>query len=93
MGYECKGCGAYYESQLKGRCHVHLEHGIAWRKTSKWLKWRENLAKRPSPNHKKSRKPFKVRLIGIFAYKGYLKDLPIFGTLKLDQSGKTRRGD
>lgn len=76
MGYECKRCGAYYESQLKGRCHVHLEHGISWRNALKWLKWRENLAKASRPNAKNSSKSRKAHRIGNFVYKGYLSKSP-----------------
>jgi hypothetical protein len=58
MGYECKRCGAYYESQLKGRCHVHLEHGISWKKTRKALKWRENLVTHTPPSRRRRHRRF-----------------------------------
>ncbi|MBA7602758.1 hypothetical protein ES703_09854 [subsurface metagenome] len=43
------------------------------------LKLRENIRNTPA----QMRKPHKRRLIGKFAYKGYLKELPIFGFLIL----------
>jgi hypothetical protein len=76
MGYECKRCGAYYESQLKGRCHVHLEHGVSWKKALKELKLAENPAKSSCPNGKNVSKSRKAHRIGNFVYKGYLNELP-----------------
>jgi len=77
MGYECKRCGAYYESQLKGRCHVHLEHGVSWKKALRELKLRENLTKRGGPNAQNLRKSLKAHRMGNFIYKGYIRICPI----------------
>lgn len=36
--YRCKRCGWTSPNQLKVKCHVYIEHGIAWRSCLKWVK-------------------------------------------------------
>lgn len=33
-------CGKTFENVLKGRVHVDMEHGVAWRRTRKYLRLR-----------------------------------------------------
>lgn len=87
--YQCKRCEEVYEGLHRSKIHVKEEHGIAWKRTRKELRIVGIHEQLPTSIVGESRKSLKTRLIEVFAYKGYLKDLPVFGSLKLDQSGKS----
>lgn len=36
--YQCRRCDATYPNLLKAKCHVYLEHGIAWKKVRSYLR-------------------------------------------------------
>ena len=69
MIYQCTrpDCDEIFPSLLKGRIHVHKDHGIAWKQTRKWLTTK--IHESPDIELLKSEKDEKAREIAVLLEK------------------------
>lgn len=82
LTYQCRRCGEIYDGLHRSKIHVKEDHGIAWKRTRRELRLIGIHEQLPTSTVEESRKSIKIRLVGFFAYKGYLNDLPNLGGFK-----------
>ena len=96
MMYRCmrQDCDEVFPSLLLAKIHVHIDHGIAWKLTRRWLRVVEEHERLPDFDAKKNapfhpavlRKSKKSKIAAKSAYKDYLN-------LRREKSAQTGGGE